>query len=344
MDRRIFLSSVTAAASLALAKHSFGRRTGSPALGHKERVDRALRGEDLDRPPFTFYHHYKRPTAQLEAKDHLDFHRRYNTDIVKVMNDFDYPQPTTGKWYELKPLNSPFPDQLATLQLVRDGLNGDAHFIDTIYGPYMTAMILYQSQPQFANLTKSEEVQDKQIKSLHDFQRADPGAWHNALEAITQSTINHIRHIKEIGASGALVSVFNAESKFGSVADYEQYTRPYDKRVFEALADTKLSVLHLHYLEREYLDQFRDFAAPVLQYSLKTSGIPISEVREHYSQPIAGGVDEIDYTKLTDSEIRKQWTEARAQAGARYIAAPGCSVPDNSTPDELARFPKSLGI
>jgi uroporphyrinogen decarboxylase len=344
MNRRNFLSAATATAALALAKSVFGEKAVPSALSHKERVDRALRGEDLDRPPFTFYHHYKRPTAQLEAQDHLEFHRAYDTDIVKVMNDFDYPQSTTGKWYELKPLDSPFPDQLTALKLVRDGLNGDAYFIDTIYGPYMTAMILFQSQPQFASLGKSEEVQDEQIKSLHEFQQQNADAWHRALEAITQSTINHIRHIKDIGASGALVSIFNAESKFGSVTDYERYTRPYDKRVFDALADTKLTILHLHYLERPYLDQFRDFKAPVIQYSVKTSGIPISEVRKQYSQPIAGGVDEIDFEKLTTTEMRKQWTDARTQAGARYIATPGCSVPNNSTPEELARFPCSLGL
>jgi uroporphyrinogen decarboxylase len=344
MNRRKFLSAIAASAGLAVARPIFAKKAAASTLSHKERVDRALRGEDLDRPPFMFYHHYKRPTAQLEAQDHLEFHRTYNTDIVKVMNDFDYPQSTTGKWHELKPLDSPFPEQLATLKLVRDGLNGDAYFIDTIYGPYMTAMILFQSQPQFASLGKSEEIQDQQIKSLHDFQKANPDAWHGALEAITQSTIHHIRQTKEIGASGTLVSIFNAESKFGTVADYVRYTRPYDKRVFDELADTKLTVLHLHYLERPFLDQFRDFNAPVVQYSVKTSGIPISEVRKQFSQPIAGGVDEIDYEKLTVAEMRKQWTEAREQAGAKYIAAPGCSVPDKSTPEELARFPRSLGI
>jgi uroporphyrinogen decarboxylase len=344
MNRRNFLSTAVATASLTLTGSIFGKERTASTLSHKERVDRALRGDDLDRPPFTFYHHFKRPTAQLEAQDHLDFHRVYNTDIVKVMNDFDYPQSSTGKWYELKSLESPYPDQLVTLKLVRDGLNGDAYFIDTIYGPYMTAMILFQSQPQFASLGKSEEVQDEQIKSLHEFQQQNPAAWHNALEAITQSTINHIRKTKEIGASGALVSIFNAENKFGSVADYERYTRPYDKRVFDALADTKLTVLHLHYLERPYLDQFKDFNAPVLQYSIKTSGIPISEVRKQYSQPIAGGVDEIDYEKLTVAEIRKQWTESKEAAGAKYIAAPGCSVPNDSTPEELMRFPRSLGL
>ena len=131
-----------------------------------------------------------------------------------------------------------------------------------------------------------------------------PDGRHTALEAITQSTINHIRHIKLTGASGALVGIFNAESKFGSVEDYQSLSRPYDKRVFDALADTKLTVLHLHFLERLYIDQFKDFNAPAIQHSVKTSGIPISELRQHYSQTIAGGVDEIDYRKLTVSDIR----------------------------------------
>jgi uroporphyrinogen decarboxylase len=343
LNRRNFLTSAAAAASTVLATPLFGTSSGISKLSHKERVDRALRGQEVDRPPFTFYHHYKRPTARQEAQDHLDFHRAYKTDIVKVMNDFDYPSSATGKWYELKPLDSPYPEQLATLKDVRDGLNGDAYFIDTLYGPYMTAMILYQSQARFANLPKSDEAKDEQIKRLHQFQQQNPDAWHTALEAITQSTVNHIRQAKEIGASGALVSVFNAESKFGSVEDYRKYTRPYDKRVFEALADTKLTVLHLHYLERPYLDLFTDFNAPVVQYSVKTSGIAIFEVRQHYRQPILGGVDEIDFRQLTTSEIRRQWTDAREQAGPMYIAAPGCSVPNDSTSEELARFPQALG-
>lgn len=339
IGRRGFLRAAVAGAGLASARRLFGKE-----LGHKERVDRALRGQDLDRPPFTFYHHYKRPTPQLEAQDHLEFHRTYATDIVKVMNDFDYPHATTGKWFELDAVDSPYPDQLKTLELVRDGLNGDAYFIDTLYGPYMTAMLLYQAQPQFANGGNSDEVRDEAIAGIHDFQKANPDGWHRAMEAITQSTLNHIALARKIGASGALVSVFNAESKFGSVNDYAQYTRPYDKRVIDALADTQLTVLHLHYLERPYLDQFTDFPAPVIQYSVRTSGIPTADVRKKFSQTILGGVDEIDFEKLTVDQMRQQWTEAREQAGSRYIAAPGCSVPDASTAAELQRFPRSLGV
>jgi uroporphyrinogen-III decarboxylase len=341
MNRRTFLRSAAATtASLALSRPSLSD-TGK--LTHKQRVDRALAGQDVDRPPFTFYLHYKRPTAQLEAQDHLAFHRAYNTDIVKVMNDFDYPQSKTGKWWELKALNSPYPQQLETLKIIRDNLNGDAYFIDTLYGPYMTAMILFQSQPAYAKLGNSRADTLKIINDLHDFQRQHTDQWNTALEAITQSTINHIHRSKAIGSSGALVSIFNSHTDYGPVSDYNRFSRAYDKRVIDALADTRLTVLHLHNLDRPYLDQFRDFNVPILQYSVKESGIAIADARKIYSQTIAGGIDEIDFKELTTDKMREQWKSARAAAGAKYIAAPGCSIPNSSTPTELARLPHAVG-
>jgi uroporphyrinogen decarboxylase len=340
LNRRQFISAMAAATAMTAVRSSFASST---RLTHKERIDRALRGEDVDRPPFSFWHHYKRPTAQLEAQDHLEFHRRYDTDFVKVMNDFDYPRSTTGKWYELEPVKTPYPEQLHTLELVRDGLRGDAYFVDTLYGPYMTAMLLLAAEPEFAG-KKNAEDRSEVISSIHKFQKENTAGWEQAMEAITQSTINHIRQSQEIGASGTLVSIFNATSKFGSVSDYERYSRPYDKRVLAALGDSKLTVLHLHTLERPYLEQFHDFAAPVINYSVKTSGIPIADVRKVYAQPIAGGVDEVDFDRLTTEEIRKQWMLAREQAGSKYIITPGCSVPDASTDAELGRMPRAVGV
>lgn len=341
MDRRSFISS--AAATLALAHKTFAY-SATETLSHKERVDRALAGEKLDRPPFTFYHHYNRPTAAQEAADHLAFHRAYRTDIVKVMNDFSYPASKTAHWYDLKPLDSPYPRQLETLKLVRDGLKGDAYFIDTLYGPYMTAMLMFVAQPEFAKYPQAEG-EKRVIPAIAAFQRQHPDQWHAALDAITQSTINHIHRSREIGSSGALVSLYNTASAYGTVEEYNRYSRPYDKRVLAALSGTKLTILHLHNLDRPYLGQFTGFNAPVLQYSVKESGIPIAEARKLYPHTVlAAGVDEIDFRKLTTAEMRSQWESARAAAGPRYIAMPGCSVPNNSTPEELARFPHSLGV
>ena len=68
MNRRNFLRSAAGAAGLALTKQVLARTAETTALTHKERVDRTLRGQDVDRPPFTFYLHYNRPSPQLEAQ------------------------------------------------------------------------------------------------------------------------------------------------------------------------------------------------------------------------------------------------------------------------------------
>ena len=203
----------------------------------------------------------------------------------------------------------------------------------------MTAMLLFAAQPEFADKGNSDETSDAVIRGLHAFQKENTQAWENAIEAITQSTINHIHRAKQIGTSGALISIFNATSKFGSVAEYERYSRPYDKRVLDALADTKLTFLHLHFLDRPYLDQFKDFHAPVINYSVKTSGISIGDVRKEYSQVIAGGVDEVGFDQLTTEVIRKQWNSAREQAGNKYIITPGCSVLTHRQPRNFLAFP-----
>jgi hypothetical protein len=73
IKRRDFLLGAVAAAGFALSKPTFGSKSGSFPLGHKERVDRALLGQGVDRPPYTFYHHYKRPTAQRKHRTILIF-------------------------------------------------------------------------------------------------------------------------------------------------------------------------------------------------------------------------------------------------------------------------------
>lgn len=340
IDRRRFLSQSVAATAFVGVPRALAKMA---TMTHKERVDRALMGKEVDRPPFTFYHHNKRTTPQQMADRHLEFHRTYGTDVVKVMNDFPYPR-SRGKWWDLKPLDSPYPGQLQVLERIREGLNSDAYFIDTLYGPYMTARILLESEPEFENMRKvGTKTEDLVIQRIHTFQQEQPKQWESAMEAITQSTINHIHRAKQTGASGALVSIFNAERKFGSVADYERFSKPYDKRIFDELADTKLTIMHLHTLEPPYLGLFRDYNASIFQHSVKVSGISIREVRKLYPQTILGGVDEIDFKTLSIEEIRQEWMTAREQAGNKYIAAPGCSIPDDSTPEEMSRFPKSIG-
>ena len=342
LSRRRFVSAAAAGAALGYSRMPFA---ASATLGHKERVDRALAGQKVDRPPFSLWHHFNKPTPEEEAQSLIEFHRRYDTDIVKAMNDFDYPQSTTGKWYEIRPTDSPYPKQLETLELVRNGLGGDVYFIDTLFGPYFTAQLLLGAEPEYADRHLSEtEVLIETSKGLRAFQQRSPQAWHDMMGAITESTIDHIKKANRIGTSGTLVSIMNATAQFNSIEDYERFSRPYDKRILDALADSRLTMLHLHYLDEAFIPQFTDFKAPVINYSVKTSGIPMSTMRANFTQTLAGGVDEIDYETLTVPEIRREWTLARQQAGAKYIVTPGCALPKNSSRQALARLKQSLVV
>jgi hypothetical protein len=54
------------------------------------------------------------------------------------------------------------------------------------------------------------------------------------------------------------------------------------------------------------------------------------------------GIDEVNYRGLSEAEIERQWRDAQQAAGRKFILAPGCSVPDNSTDEELGRLARVL--
>src|SRR5258706_2204017 len=307
MRRREFV----AFAAAALAADGKGAGT----LSRKARVDRALQGKDVDRTPFSFWHHFGLKTPEKHVRATLDFHAKYRTDIVKVMSDFPYPRPR-GRWYELKVDANPFPPQIQALEQIRAGLNGDAYFIETIFNPWNVA----------EKLSSKEEL--KRLKT------ENPDKLLQALEVITQSQIHHEKRALAAGASGILLSVANANAQELSLEDYRKFSAPFDRRILAAIPDAPLNILHLH-VEAPYLDMFRDFPAPILNYSHVVSRIPIGTVRSRFGQVIAGGLDEVHYRELDRSALQAQWNSARSAAGSKFILTPGCSVPNDSRPEEL---------
>ncbi len=170
INRRSFLS-VTAgslAATINLPAQTL--------ISSRERVDRALEGRDVDRPPFSFWHHFG---LQKEPPEHfiqatLDFHSRFKTDLVKVMSDFPYPPPA-GPWYDLREEANPFPAQIQALTSIGKSLGRQAYFLETIFNPWKVAENL--SSPQEVLRLKEE----------------NPQRLLDALEVITKSEANHAR-------------------------------------------------------------------------------------------------------------------------------------------------------
>jgi len=295
------------------------------SMTSKERVDRALKGADVDRPPFSFWYHFldASKSGEEHARSTLDFHEKFHTDLVKVMSDYPYPKPQ-AEWYALREETNPFPQQIRALEQIRDGLHGRAHFVETFFNPWKVA----------ENLSSVEEVRR--------LQHEKPQALLDALELIAKSEANHARRAVAAGAAGIFLAIANAQDGIMTQADYAKFSEPFDKLVLEAVRSAPLNVLHLHG-DKVYLDRFyHGWAASAINYSMHGTGVPIAKVRASYSGVILGGIDEVNYRKLNPADLKRQWTEAAKVAGKKFILTPGCSVPNDSSDEELSRLPKIL--
>jgi len=292
----------------------------------KQRVERALQGREVDRTPFTYWHHFgleKQPGDRL-AEATLAYHRQFHTDLVKVMSDYPFPKPA-GKWYELKVESHPFPEQLRALELIHDGLRGRAYFVETIFNPWNVA----------EKMSSPEEVRGLQAEN--------PKALETALEVIAESEASHARKAVAAGAAGIFLAIANAQVGILSQEDYARYSAPFDRLILEAVREAPLNILHLHG-DKVYLDLFvKGWPATAINYSNFGTGRSIAAMRGAYEGVLMTGLDETNFRRLSEADLRKQWGDARAAAGKKFILTPGCSVPNDSTDEELMRLEKVIG-
>jgi uroporphyrinogen decarboxylase len=310
VTRRQFLY-VAAAAPLAA-------KTG---VTSRDRVDRALKGQDVDRPPFSLWHHFglEKQGPERHAEATIAFHRQHGTDLVKVMSDFPYPKPK-GKWWEVSEESNPFPAQIRALELIRAGVSGDAYFVETIFNPWYVA----------EKLSSKEEVMRLKAEQ--------PQKLLEALGVIAKSEANHARRALESGATGIFLAIQNADKKTMSLDDYRKFSEPFDRIVLAAAPSARLNVLHIHGNE-VYLDHFlTGWPAAAMNYSVAGTGVPLAKVRPRYAGVLMGGISENNYRTLKQAEIREQYEQARREAGKLFILTPGCSVPNDSAPEELDRL------
>jgi len=309
--RRYFLY-LSAAGALAATK-----------MTSKQRVDRALKGQDVDRTPFTYWHHFglEKSRGERFAQATLEFHRQFHTDLVKVMSDYPFPKPS-GNWYEQKVVNNPFPEQLRALELIREGLRGQAHFLETIFNPWNVAEKM--SSPEEVLRLKAE----------------NPKALESALEAIAESEASHARKAISAGASGIFLAIANAQDGIMTQDDYARFSEPFDRLVLQAVSGSPLNTLHLHG-DKVYLDRFvKGWPAAAINYSSFGTGRSVADMRAKYDGVLMTGLDEKNFRQLSEDDLRKQWDDARAAAGNKFILTPGCSVPNDSTDAELMRLVK----
>jgi uroporphyrinogen decarboxylase len=291
-----------------------------------ERVRATLAGTPVDHAPFTIWYHFgsQHAAADLTARVHLDFFQHYDVDLLKVMNDYDYPAPsgldtmtTAADLARLEPFDpekTPLGQQLRVVETIARALKGQALFLDTVFNAWNTVR---------RNLVK---------ESIKDLMVREPEALERALGVVNDNLVRYARASLERGSAGIYLSV-PATAEDLTLAQYERFMRPFDLAFLKGIADRgECHVVHAHG-SKLFIDRLVDYPAHVLSWADLNGGPTIAQVRKTTDRTLMAGIDHVQFPYVSAQAIREQVAAARTAGGnTRFILAPGCSVPTYSYP------------
>jgi uroporphyrinogen decarboxylase len=292
-----------------------------------ERVKAVLRGERVDRLPFSFWHHFglEKSLGEKHAEATLAFYRKFDVDLLKVMSDFPYPAPEGRQkiaaiedWEQLEVLKNPFPEQIKALKIIHKELKGQAPFVETI----------------FQSWTVAEKLSSREtMRKLKD---QNPNLLKRVLRVISESQANHVRLALEAGAAGIFLAVAAADDLVMDSQEYLKFVRESDLIILDATkGKSYLNVLHLHG-NQVHFDNMVTYPVQVINYSVHGTGMNLVTAKRKFSGTLMGGLDEARMASPGGSDLKSEIQQAiMAMQKRRLILAPGCSVPNDIADDPL---------
>ena len=284
----------------------------------------ALKGEEVDRPPFSFWYHFglQHMPGRKHAEAEIDFYRAYDLDFLKVMSDYPYPLPdglealeTEADWKRVAPISADdrcWSEQLTALSIISDAIGKEALFIETIFSPWTTARRLGRSG------------------ALTVARRQYPETLLAAMDAIATSLADYSRQAVSRGAAGIFLSLGAATEDVMTAEEYEVWGRPFDLKILEAIREAPFNVLHIHG-KRIHFDSLLDYPSSALNWSHFATDPSLKEGKSRSGKTVLGGIDEAVASHVSPPEIAEQVTNAIQEIGTRgLIITPGCSIPTDT--------------
>ena len=294
-----------------------------------ERVTGALRGEIVDRVPFSFWYHFG--LQHMSGKEHaaaeIDFYRAYDLDFLKVMSDFPYPLPkgldalaTEEDWKRIEPIAADdecWHQQLLALSLISEQIGKEALFIETIFSTWTTARRLSRSN----GLAAARERFPETLQS--------------ALNTISTSLADYAKEVIKRGAAGIFLSLGAATDDVMSAEEYQTWGRPFDLGILDAIRDAPFNVLHIHG-KRIHFNAVMDYPVAALNWSHFATMPSLSSGKTLSGKTVLGGIDEATASHVSAPEIGEQVDAAIREIGVQgLIVTPGCSIPTDTREQNL---------
>ena len=318
-------------------------------LTKRERVERALRGDMVDRAPISFWHHFpgRDATAEELASQTIAFQRAYDLDLIKLMPTGTYPVQDYGCSVELEPgpigttrlvksaIERPedwprlpkidprsgvLGEQVRCVRLVRDALGPDVPILQTVFSPLV-----------MADKMLGPEL-ERHIAEHENLLRA-------GLERMAADVVAFGLACLEAGADGFFFATQHATPDELPEEVYRRLGVPYDLRILDSLDDNEgawFTILHLHG-PNPLFNLANEYSVDAVNWHDRETPPDLAEAVGRTQRALAAGIDRNGVIAGDDPEAAAdEVRDAIARAGGRrLIVAPGCVVPWNSPPEIL---------
>jgi uroporphyrinogen decarboxylase len=314
----------------------------------RARVDAAVRGEAVDRPPVAAWRHFldQESNAGDLAAAMVGWLRGYDWDFLKINPRATYAVEAWSDRYDsarsrgagptlvgpalkgpadlarvgrLDPGQGPFGEQLEAVRLIAAEVGDEAYAIQTVFSPLSYLLALFGT-------SGAEPGAADRLRAL---ERTDAAALHAALDAIAATLADYAGEVVRAGASGLFFAVVKlARSGQLTAEEYRRLARPYDRRVLAAVRGAPFTMLHVCG-DGVFLAPFADYPVQAVNWDVLGAGNPsLAEGQRLLPMAVAGATGEAGVLQRgTPDEVASLVRSAiEATGGRRLIVAPGCSA------------------
>lgn len=318
------------------------------------RIESLLAGKKLDTPAINLWKHfppYDEDPKELVKKT-IQFQERFNWDFVKVTyqglysiqdwgskikwpeRDCEWPN-TCSKvgavtdfsvkqvagWESLKvlPMNQgAMADAILAAKEVVKRFKGEAPVVVTVFNPLTTA-IKMSGDRLFLDM------------------RRNPDRFKKGLNVITETTVNYVKELVNIGADGIFFASQLGTYDRMSLKEYEEFGRPYDLQILNTVKDKMwFNIMHMHG-NAPMFELMEKYPVQAVNWHDRLVDINLKAGRKMSNKILIGGVDEFGILKdANEEELKVHLKDAVDQVeDGRLILGPGCCVPLNVNEDRF---------
>ena len=296
-----------------------------------ERLENVLKGEPVDRPPFSFWHHYgvQHMSGEAVASVHIAFARKFDVDFIKVMNDYPYPiregvsMDRVSDILQMKPLRGIegcWSHQLIALKNIQAAFGKQKWIVDTIYSPWTILGRLVGID----NLIKTAGSRPQIIKY--------------GLEVITSSLIGYIKEAAPY-INGIYFSLTEADYDHFNPLEHYNLCFKYNKMILEtadqAMREQKKTPFTILRLKghRVFFESVKEYPSAAASWEHFRTRPGLAKGLVSWQRPILGGIDGENLHHYTPGIIRERFEKYSDEYMLKgLIVAPTCSLRTNVSP------------